>query len=78
MGSPLRCLYELVQSPRVRFVWTQELWQPIRHRGGTARSSGSWKWLQAVQVTQSVVTGAGKRDLEQQQGMAWQLKRQGV
>lgn len=39
---------------------------------------GRFKLLQAVQVTQSVVTGTGKQDMEEQQDMAWQFKQEGM
>lgn len=47
-------------------------------RGHCRELGGRLKWLQAVQVTQSVVTGEGKRHVGQQQGMAGQFKQQGV
>lgn len=43
---------------------------PSSTEGDIARNRERLKWLQAVQVIQSVVTGAGKWDVEQQD-MAW-------
>lgn len=70
-------------------MWTQE--QQSKAPRGLRSSGSSWaqrghcrelrgrlKWLQAVQVTQGVVTGEGKRHVGQQQGMAWQFTQQSV
>lgn len=90
MGSPCTYLYGLVQSPQVRDLCRHVSSSPKPHvdsgalaasqaqRGHCQEQRGRFKWLQAVQVTQSVVTGAGKQDVEQQQDMAWQFKQEGV
>lgn len=73
-----------------RFVWTREqqpkaprvhsgaLAAPPAQRGHCQEQRGRLKWLQAVPGTQSVVTGAGSQDVEQQQDVVWQLKQHGV
>lgn len=72
VGSPLRYLYELEQSPQVRHLCG------LRSCGGQSGTEGAlpgaaqeMEMAPGVQVAQSVVTGAGKRDVEQQQDMVW-------